>query len=249
MRYETVFSILPLISFLMIGLIVSGCGSSTDGDFPLPPPTPETYSLEVTVSPSQGGSADPSSGIYQEEESVTVEATPNEGWIFDRWDGDLESEENPFTFTITQNTSLTANFVDTQSIYEVRLVLSTSDANIELEFGQVDGATNAYDEGVDYEAPPDPPEGVLNAWFEINDLRLFHDYRSATAAQLTWELNYRTGNGEALELNWEIDLTQAEGSLILKDEAQTFEIDMFEESVYEVGESTSGKLIISYFKD
>lgn len=249
MKDETVITNLPLHYLLMIGLLAAGCGSSTDGDFPLPPPTPETYSLEVAVSPPEGGSADPSSGVYQEDGSVTVEATPNEGWIFDQWTGDLESEENPFTFTITQNTSLTANFVDTQSMYKVRLVLSIPDANIEVEFGQVEGATNGFDEGVDIEAPPEPPEGALNAWFEINDLRLFHDYRSATAAQVTWELNYETGNGEPLELSWEIDLTQAEGSLIMEDEEQTFEVDMFDESSYEAGERSSGKLIISYIKE
>lgn len=42
---------------------------------------------------------------------VTLSATANAGFQFDCWTGDATSKENPFTFTMTQNTNVKAHFI------------------------------------------------------------------------------------------------------------------------------------------
>lgn len=47
---------------------------------------------------------------YTYDQSVTVTAIPDPGYVFVGWIGDIVSSANPLTFNITENTSLTANF-------------------------------------------------------------------------------------------------------------------------------------------
>lgn len=46
------------------------------------------YSLSVGISPSIGGSVSPASGQYDPGQSITLTATSNNGYEFDRWSGD-----------------------------------------------------------------------------------------------------------------------------------------------------------------
>lgn len=70
----------------------------------------ESYTLTTSASPVEGGSVEPSGGTFKEGEEVTVEAIPNAGWRFVEWTGTINSNENPLTFNITQDTDLTAHF-------------------------------------------------------------------------------------------------------------------------------------------
>ena len=62
------------------------------------------------------GSVDwtPKKAAYAAGEQIIVTATPNTGYAFENWTGSLTSTVNPLTFPITGNTSLIANFVETQ---------------------------------------------------------------------------------------------------------------------------------------
>ena len=69
-----------------------------------------TYSLSVTVNGS--GSVSPESGIFTENENVTLTATPEAGWIFDRWSGDTTGTSNPMTIIMDSEKNIVAHFVE-----------------------------------------------------------------------------------------------------------------------------------------
>ncbi len=227
---------------IAISMTFWGCTTGPDDNN-----EPTEYSLSASASPSEGGTVDPSSGDFEEGSEVTVEATASEGWTFANWTGDQESSENPLTFTIDGDTEITANFEDQRSMYAMELEAIDADDTLGLGFGQADGATDGFDNGIDEEAPPPPPEGALNAYFEIDDLDLFQDYRSNIDTQVEWTLQYQVGSGEDLKLEWSFsDETQIEGSLTLTDSDGTFEVDMLSESSHTISGATSGSVLIQY---
>ncbi len=56
----------------------------------------------------------PKKASYASGEQITVTATPNTGYAFKNWTGDLTSTVNPLVFPISGNTSIVANFEGTQ---------------------------------------------------------------------------------------------------------------------------------------
>lgn len=73
-----------------------------------------TYTLTTSVSPSNSGTASPTSAAYNDGTSVSVTATKSVfGYGFKEWQdgsGNVVSSANPYTFTIHANTSLVAVF-------------------------------------------------------------------------------------------------------------------------------------------
>ncbi|MDZ7659029.1 InlB B-repeat-containing protein [Fodinibius sp.] len=240
---------------LIVSLAIWSCGSgggtgpddggdNNGGDNE---PEPVEYNLSVLKSPSDGGSVDPASGTYEENTEVTVEATANDGFAFSEWSGAVSSEENPISFTITEDTEITANFDDLRSVYTVQMFAVSTGDTVDLRFGQSSRGSDGFDNGVDQDAPPSPPAGALHAYFEIGDLDLYRDFRSNINQQVTWTLQYQVDSGEDLKLEWEIiNDSKIEGNLVLTDESGTFEVDMRNETFHTVSGSTSGTLLINY---
>jgi trimeric autotransporter adhesin len=54
--------------------------------------------------------ADPSQGTYSSGTEVTLTASPEVGWTFDRWEGDLTGSSNPATITMDADKTVTAVF-------------------------------------------------------------------------------------------------------------------------------------------
>lgn len=71
------------------------------------------YKVLVTVSPSDGGTVikDPSQDEYDEGTEVTVTATPNTGYKFSSWSGDVSGTEASKTFIMNYDMNITATFV------------------------------------------------------------------------------------------------------------------------------------------
>ncbi|MFN2373610.1 MAG: hypothetical protein ABR545_07325, partial [Cyclonatronaceae bacterium] len=89
-----------LFTFLFIvGLLVS-CGSESN----------PTFTLTTTVSPSEGGSITPSSGVYSKGETVTLQADPANGWRFVEWQLDVNTTANPVNITMTRDFNIVAVF-------------------------------------------------------------------------------------------------------------------------------------------
>jgi uncharacterized repeat protein (TIGR02543 family) len=70
------------------------------------------YNLTIDVNSVEGGTTDPPMGVhtYAAGTEITLTATANPGWIFAGWSGDLTSNENSITITITNNQTIIANF-------------------------------------------------------------------------------------------------------------------------------------------
>lgn len=71
----------------------------------------KTYTLSSTVSPSLSGIVIPAQGSYEEGEVVTLVAQPNNGWIFQKWEGDVSGTTNSASLTMNSNKNVVAVFL------------------------------------------------------------------------------------------------------------------------------------------
>jgi len=97
------------------------------------------YTITVLSEDDSQGSAI-GSGIYDEGQEITIEAVPNDGFLFSSWnDG---STENPRIITVTAEATYTASFVDAESVnsYTIEVLSANS------EMGSVSGS-GTYAEG------------------------------------------------------------------------------------------------------
>ena len=69
------------------------------------------YTLTITSEP--GGTTDPTPGTYTYDSGieVTITATPENGYRFGGWSGDISSAENPITISMSSDISIKANFI------------------------------------------------------------------------------------------------------------------------------------------
>jgi regulation of enolase protein 1 (concanavalin A-like superfamily) len=91
-------------------MLVAHHVDATFGNVSVRPLGPSTYQL--TVSTVGGGSVtiDPAQSQYNPGQVVSLTATPNAGWYFAGWSGDLSGTGNPATLTMNSSKSVTAIF-------------------------------------------------------------------------------------------------------------------------------------------
>ena len=77
-------------------------------DAPVVPPT--QYTLTVTLTGSGSVSKNPNKATYNDGEQVTLMATPNSGYSFSGWSGDINGNTNPYALTMNGNKNITTNF-------------------------------------------------------------------------------------------------------------------------------------------
>ncbi|MDB2315108.1 hypothetical protein N9V42_05930 [Flavobacteriaceae bacterium] len=97
-----------LLVLFGICLTAYTCSKSDDNS----PLTPVKYT--VSVSASEGGSVNTTGGQYNENTSVSISATPDQGYEFSGWIGTALSGSN-ISVNVTSNQTITANFI--RSIY------------------------------------------------------------------------------------------------------------------------------------
>ncbi|MCB0130388.1 MAG: InlB B-repeat-containing protein, partial [Caldilineaceae bacterium] len=85
------------------------------GDVTINPITQSGHTLSVAPNGSGAVTVAPQKPSYEDDETVTLTASADPGWIFTGWSGDLTSSDNPLTLTMTGNVQLTANFVQSTS--------------------------------------------------------------------------------------------------------------------------------------
>jgi len=72
-----------------------------------------TEGLVLSISIQGDGNINPySTGqhILPRDSTITLTANPSDGWKFSSWNGTLNSTQNPLTFNLSENTTLTATF-------------------------------------------------------------------------------------------------------------------------------------------
>lgn len=80
-----------------------------------------TYDVTVTINPTGAGTVT-GAGSIVEGEQCTLTATANNGYVFLNWtNGNEVITENPYTFTVTADTQVTANFEATAYIINVSI--------------------------------------------------------------------------------------------------------------------------------
>ena len=89
---------------LGICLLAYTCNKGDDNS----PIIPQKYTLSITA--SEGGNVSTSGGAYNENASVSVTATPAQGYEFSGWTGTTLTG-NPITIKVRSNQTLTANFI------------------------------------------------------------------------------------------------------------------------------------------
>lgn len=227
-----------LILFLIPGLLlISSCGDfSSDSD---------RVTISISVNPPNAGSVLTSGG---DEVGNTAEflALPNNGWEFAGWTGTVESFDNPLSFTLESDVNLTANFSLFRNEYRYQLTLTDQVTSVDLQMGQLPGATDFFDSGIDLESPPSPPENILHAWFDSQEKELLWDFRNAFAPEIIWELEITGGQSETLTLSWTSLEESFTGTLFLTDADSSFEIDMTQTSQHSFSASQVETLQILY---
>jgi len=95
-------------AFLMFGLV--GCDNGSKNN----PAGGDDYQLTIVLNPSDGGTVIPPSGeSYKAGDTVTLFATPADGYTFSGWTGDAKGGSLVTTVVINKNLTVTANFTPT----------------------------------------------------------------------------------------------------------------------------------------
>jgi hypothetical protein len=143
------------------------------------------FSVSLTSNPALGGNTS-GSGSFDDGSSVTVTATPNVGFTFTNWteSGNIVSTNANYTFTLSKNTTLVANFTSLGAQLPIDLgttsrfaILSNSDitnlstSDIKGDVGISPGLRSnitgffgfAQDPGLTYSTSPEVTEGFIYA--------------------------------------------------------------------------------------
>jgi uncharacterized repeat protein (TIGR01451 family) len=107
--------------------------------------TQTTYNLTVQVDPAGAGTTDPAVGTYAYDtgEVVTVTAEANTGYQFDEWSGAC-SGTGDCVVTMNANMTVTANFTQTQTTYNLTVLVDPAGAGTTSPSG-----TTSYVEGTE----------------------------------------------------------------------------------------------------
>ena len=134
------------------------------------------YMVDVAA-PAGGTASQSGSGRYEAGETVTVTATPAEGYTFVHWvdaDGNVKSVENPYTFAVTSDVALTAVF----KIYHTVDVAAPAGGTV-LQSG-----SGRYEEGETVTVTATPSSGFRFVnWERMAEQTVF-----ATEAEYTFQI-------------------------------------------------------------
>jgi len=83
---------------------------------------PDLNTLTTNVTPGDGGEVLPSEGEFVDGTTIEIEAIPNTGYLFERWEGDLVGSLNPTFLSMTNNRSVTAVFSEAEIPLTINVV-------------------------------------------------------------------------------------------------------------------------------
>ncbi|MBX3177287.1 MAG: BACON domain-containing protein [Candidatus Hydrogenedentes bacterium] len=104
------------------------------------------YKLDTSVTGQGSISLSPSGGLYTANAIVELTAVPEDGWRFDRWEGDADSTLNPELLEMDSNKSVRAVFVELPTLSVTPLVRDIGPSGGNLSFNvSVSGSAGAID--------------------------------------------------------------------------------------------------------
>ena len=161
------------ISLLFLSLIIITCSKESDvasdaysSVYVAPPSnttTPTTTTSTATqftlaVTAAEGGAVSSTGGTYDDGTSVSITATPNEGYEFVGWNG-TDISSSTITITLTANTTIEALF----TVAQYSLTVSAG------EGGSVSTAGGTYNAGTEITITADEVEGyTFMGWSNDN---------------------------------------------------------------------------------
>lgn len=122
---------------------------------------PVPVALRILQTGAGSVTLDPPGGIYQMGTEVNLTATPDSGWKFVTWDGDVTSTENPLGVSISDDMTIRAVFAeDAPARYILSVFVFSSGGHVEL-----DPAGGNYYEGTVVKLTAVPDSGwVFDHW-------------------------------------------------------------------------------------
>lgn len=118
------------------------------------------YTLETNVTPSTGGTVTPSGGEFEEGETVELRANPSGSYLFSRWEGDFTGTENPRSFEMEADVSVTAVFELKQYSLNVEV---QGEGTVREDVMIAD--SSSYEHGSRVQLTAEPAEGwEFNRW-------------------------------------------------------------------------------------
>lgn len=115
---------------------------------------PEIYRISLTSVPEEAGTVTPENGEFEEGREIEISATAVEGWRFDRWQGDIESDKNPTVITIDSEKDVAAIFVKREYPLTIEKI-----GEGEISERIVTEKTTEYESGTTVELTAEPAEG------------------------------------------------------------------------------------------
>lgn len=137
---------------VLIAFLLSTTGAiCNNGEKPV-----EEFTITLSANPVAGGTVS-GGGKYKKDTVVTVTANANNNYSFVNWteEGKEVSTDKSYSFPVTKNRSLVANFVETSSSVQCIITLSANPP----EGGTVSGG-GTYNKGQEVTVQATPNEGI-----------------------------------------------------------------------------------------
>ena len=226
-----------LLLVLSLFLLICACGKDSDAG---PPPSSNSTDnsastpvekFDLAVSASEGGSVDTSGGSYNSNSSVTIKATPANGYEFTGWSGNVTGSTNPLTLTVNGNKNITANFA------EIKLQLSVTAS----EGGNVNITEGKYDKQATVSLVASPTDGyAFTGWTggvtsADNPLSLVMDEAKTITANFEQTIDV-SSQPDALFGNWSFESNDSSSS---KAECKVLSIVFRKNETFTIVTSTS----------
>ena len=160
-------------------------------------PATLTVNYSLSVIPGLGGSVskNPSQSSYTPNSTVLLTATPDPGFVFGGWSGDLSGAMNPVSLLMDTNKSVAGTFFATD------IILDNTNAAVSFNGAWQTGTSSVDKFGVDYRFASSALGGLSNAVYRpaiytpgYYDVFIWYPQGSNRATNAPWSVFYYGGS-------------------------------------------------------
>ena len=149
---------------------------------------PQSYAISVSANPTNVGTVT-GGGTYQQGQSCNVTAESNIGYTFTNWteNGNVVSTQASYTFTVTGNRTLVANF--TQQQFTINVTANPTNGGT-----VTGGGTYTYGQSCSVTATPNPNFNFINWTENGNPVSIQLSYTFTVTSNRNLVANFTTQN-------------------------------------------------------